>query len=223
MGMQIELSGADGFHAGAYRAEPDGPPRGGVVVIQEIFGVNAHIREVADGFASAGYLAVAPALFDRLERGVELGYDAAGMEVGIDLARGKLNITDAMTDLAAAIDVASEAGKVGVVGYCYGGLLTWLAACRLDGVAAASSYYGGGVPGHAKLRPKCPVILHFGALDAHIPLEDVETFAAAHPESAVHVYDADHGFNCDHRASFDAAASELARERTLAHFRSLIG
>ena len=223
MGTQIELNGADGFRAGAYRAEPEGSARGGVVVIQEIFGVNAHIREVADGYARAGYLAIAPALFDRVERGVELGYDAAGMEAGIGFARGKLDIADAMTDLAAAIDAASEAGKVGVVGYCFGGLLTWLAACRLEGVAAASSYYGGGVPTQAELQPKCPVILHFGAHDAHIPVEQVEAFAAAHPESPVHVYDADHGFNCDHRPSFDSAASELALERTLAHFSEFVG
>jgi len=223
MGKQVELEGADGFRASAYRAEPNGPVRGGVVVIQEIFGVNAHIREVADGYARAGYLAIAPALFDRVERGVELDYDAAGMEAGIALARGKLDIADAMTDLAAAIRETSEAGKVGVVGYCFGGLLAWLAACRLEGVAAASSYYGGGVPGQIELQPKCPVILHFGALDAHIPMDQVETFAAAQPESAVHVYDADHGFNCNHRASFDAQSSEQALERTLAHFRTFIG
>ena len=123
MGKQIKLEGADGFRASAYSAEPDGPVRGGVVVIQEIFGVNAHIREVADGYARAGYLAIAPALFDRVERGVELGYDAAGMEAGIALARGKLDIADAMTDLAAAIEEASKAGKVGVVGYCFGGIV----------------------------------------------------------------------------------------------------
>ena len=218
MGERIELTAADGFTLGAWRAAPAGPPRGGVVVVQEIFGVNAHIREVTDGYAEAGYLAIAPALFDRVEADVELGYDEAGMARGIDIARGRLEIDAALLDIAAAVEAASVGGDVGVVGYCFGGLLAWLAACRVDGVACASSYYGGGVAGVADLVPRCPVIFHFGALDAHIPAEQVEKVRAAQPDCPVHVYDADHGFNCDHRASHDAAAAALARERTLALF-----
>lgn len=218
MGEWVELQAADGFRLAAWQARPAGAPKGGVVVIQEIFGVNAHVREVAEGFAADGYLAIAPALFDRAERGIELGYDAAGMERGIALARGELDMEQTLLDLHAAVCAAASAGRVGVVGYCFGGLLAWLAACRLDGVACASSYYGGGVAGVATLEPRCPVIFHFGALDAHIPLEQVEAVRAAQPEAPVYVYDADHGFNCDHRASFDAAAAALARVRTLELF-----
>jgi carboxymethylenebutenolidase len=218
MGDWIRCEADDGHVLDAWRATPGGPPRGGVVVIQEIFGVNAHIREVAEGFAAEGFVAVAPALFDRVERGVELDYDEAGIARGADLARNRLDHERTLADVAAAVPAAAEGGTVGVVGYCFGGLLAWLAACRLDGVAAASSYYGGGVARFASLQPRCPVILHFGARDAHIPPEDVEAVRSAHPECPVHVYDADHGFACDHRGSFDAAAEALARQRTLALF-----
>lgn len=219
MGQQIELTAADGFKLGAYTASP-AEPKAGVVVIQEIFGVNAHIREVVDGYADAGYLAVAPALFDRVERGVELGYDEAGMGRGMALAFQEIDHALALTDVAAALGHAAAAGKVGVVGYCFGGLLTWRSACALDQVAAASAYYGGGVPNEAERQPQCPVIAHFGKLDAHIPVADVERFAAAQPEVTVHLYDADHGFNCDHRGSYDGSAAELARARTLEHFHA---
>lgn len=218
MGDWIRLRSDDGHELSAWRAAPSGAPRGGVVVIQEIFGVNAHIREVAEGFAAEGYVAVAPALFDRVETGIELDYDEAGIARGADIARNRLDQRDALTDIAAAIGAASEGGRVGCVGYCFGGLLAWLAACELDGLSAASSYYGGGVSGFATLRPKVPVIFHFGARDAHIPADQVEAVRSAQPDCPVHVYDADHGFNCDHRASHDAAAAALARQRTLALF-----
>jgi carboxymethylenebutenolidase len=223
MGEWIELTADDGFRLAAWQARPAGTPRAGIVVIQEIFGVNAHIREVADGFATDGYLVVAPALFDRVERGVELGYDAAGMERGIALARGAVDPARALVDLRAAVDAVAYAGRVGVVGYCYGGLLAWLAACGTDGVAAAVSYYGGGVAGQLALEPRCPVLFHFGARDAHIPPDEVDRVRAAVPDCTVHVYDADHGFNCDHRESFDAAAASLARQRTLDFFRDQLG
>jgi carboxymethylenebutenolidase len=223
MGERIELTAADGFTLGAWRATPAGAPKGAVVVVQEIFGVNAHIRDVTEGYAADGYLAIAPALFDRVEADVELGYDEAGMARGIDIARGRLSVDDALLDIGAAVRAAAAGGGVGVVGYCFGGLLAWLAACRVDGVACASSYYGGGVAGVADLEPRCPVIFHFGALDAHIPAAQVEQVRSARPECPVHVYDADHGFNCDHRASYDAAAAGLARERTLALFDAHLG
>ena len=142
MGEQRQLRAIDGFTFGAYEAQPDGNPKGAVLVIQEIFGVNPHIREVCDGYAEAGYVALAPQIFDRVERDVELGYDEAGMGAGLEIARGKLDIASTLGDLQAAVEDLSRHGKVGVVGYCFGGLLTWLAACELDGVACASAYYG---------------------------------------------------------------------------------
>ena len=223
MGQRIELRAADGFELGAWESMPDGAPKGAVVVIQEIFGVNGHIRAVADGYAQAGYAAVAPQIFDRVEPNVELGYEEADMGRGIELAFQKLQMPNTLADIQAAIDHASAHGPVGVVGYCFGGLLTWLAACELNGVAAASSYYGGGVAGEAERSPKCPVIMHFGELDAHIPMSDVEKVKAAQPDVPVYVYAADHGFNCDHRGSYDAPSADLARQRTLAFFAEHLG
>jgi carboxymethylenebutenolidase len=193
------------------------------VVIQEIFGVNQHIREVVDGYAADGYFAIAPQIFDRVDRDIELGYEESDMGAGIEIAFQKLDHAKALEDLQAAIEVASVHGKVGVVGYCFGGLLTWLAACELEGVSAASSYYGGGVAGEAARQPRCPVIMHFGELDAHIPMSDVEKVKAAQPDLPVYVYPADHGFNCDHRASYDAAAAATAKQRTLEFFARELG
>ena len=222
-----QLRAADGYAFGIYEALPDGQPKAGVVVVQEIFGVNAHIREVADGYAALGYAALAPALFDRVERDVELGYDAEGMERGRSIAFNGLAREDALRDLQATIEEASKYGSVGVVGYCYGGLMTYLAACQLDGIACASAYYGGGIAAEATrtgaAEPKCPAIMHFGALDAHIPLADVDRVKAALPDVPVHVYDADHGFNCDHRDSYHADSAALARQRTVDFFAAHLG
>ena len=219
MSQQIELVAADGHRLGAYVAAPQGAARGAVVVIQEIFGVNSHIRSVADGYAAEGYLAVAPALFDRLERGLEIGYGDADIQRGIAL-KGKSPNDKALLDIAAAIAHAQQAGggKVGSVGYCWGGLLSWLSACSLDGLAAAVCYYGGGMPDQKQLQPRCPVLAHFGRQDHAIPLAGVEAFRAAQPGVEVHLYDAGHGFNCDQRGSYDAASAKLARERSLAFF-----
>jgi len=218
MGEAAQITADDGFTLGAYQAAPAGAPKGAVVVIQEIFGVNSHIREVVDGYAEAGYFAIAPQIFDRVERDIELGYEDADMGAGIEIAFQKLDHDAALKDLQAAIDAASVHGKVGVVGYCFGGLLTWRSACELNGVAAASSYYGGGLAAEADRTPRCPVIMHFGELDAHIPMSDVDQVKAAQPDIPVYVYPADHGFNCDHRASYDEQAAAQARERTLALF-----
>jgi carboxymethylenebutenolidase len=218
MGNSRQLRAADGFTLGAFEAMPQGSPKGGVVVIQEIFGVNVHIREVDDAYAAAGYAAIAPQIFDRVERDVELGYEGQDMERGIGIARGQLEMDKTLMDIQAAIDEAGKHGKVGVVGYCFGGMLAWLAACSLDNVACVSAYYGGGIGGQTDKQAKCPVIMHFGELDAHIPMTEVEAIKAALPDVGVHVYDADHGFNCDHRASFNAAAAETARTRTLDFF-----
>ena len=218
----ITLQAADGHSFAAWVAAPAGTPRGGLVVAQEIFGVNGHIRRVADGYAADGYLVVAPALFDRVERGVELGYEPPSIQRARALKDASGN-DKPLLDLAAAVAHAATAGKVGIVGYCWGGLLAWLAAAKLDGLAAAVPYYGGGMPEHAALVPRCPVLAHFGAHDTHIPTPGVEALRQARPEIELHVYDAGHGFNCDERASFDAAAAQLARERTLAFLRRHVG
>lgn len=216
---QRQLTSADGFTFGAYEALPAGKPKGGVLVIQEIFGVNHHIRGVADGYAKEGYAAIAPQIFDRAERNVELGYtNQDEFQKGIRLAFQDLKMPQTLQDLQAAIDALAVHGKVGVVGYCFGGLLTWLSACELKHVAAASAYYGGGIAKEASRTPKCPVMMHFGERDAHIPLTDVETIHKAQPGVAIHIYPADHGFNCDERASYDAPSAALARKRTLEFF-----
>lgn len=222
MGNFIDLTSADGFVFPAYVAQPAGQPKGGVVVLQEIFGVNSHIRSVADGYASEGYLAVAPSTFHRVKQGVELGYGQDDMAAGSALkaAVEALPAPGVMPDIQAAIDHAAQAGKVGIVGYCWGGLLTWRAACLLNGLSAASPYYGGGMttPDESARKPRVPVLAHFGDQDHWIPLNSVEAFKKAHPEVQVEVYHANHGFNCDQRGSYDAAAAKLARERTLAFF-----
>ncbi|KAF1042326.1 dienelactone hydrolase family protein [Xylophilus sp.] len=223
MGTFVDLQAADGTAIPAYVAEPAGAPRGAVVVVQEIFGVNSHIRAAADGYAAAGYLAVAPAVFQRVQPGVELGYDADDVKAGAALKAQTeaLPAPGVLQDLQAAVDYASRAGKVGIVGYCYGGLLAWRAAAEVSGLSAAVPYYGGGVvttPAEVARRPRVPVLAHFGERDKHLPLDAVEAFGRAHPEVEVHVYAADHGFNCDQRGSHDAPAAALARERTLAFF-----
>ena len=222
MGQFIDLTAKDGFSFPAYVAEPVGTPKGGIVVIQEIFGVNSHIRAVADGYAAAGYLAVAPATFERVQRGVDLGYDAEGMTEGSALksAVEALPVPGVMQDIQAAVEYAAKAGKVGVVGYCYGGLLTWRAAESVSGLAAAAPYYGGGMtsPDDASRQSKVPVLAHFGSKDHYISLESVEAFRKAQPGVEVQIYEADHGFNCDQRGSYNAPAAQLARERTLAFF-----
>ena len=222
MGKFIDLVAADGKSFKAYVAAPSGKPKGGVVVIQEIFGVNSHIQAVADGYAAEGYLAVAPATFQRAQPDVDLGYTPADMQAGSALKTTieALPAPGVMQDLQAAVNHAASAGKVGVVGYCYGGLLTWRSACLLDGVSAAAPYYGGGMTSLAEIarRPKCPVLAHFADDDSYIPMDTVEAFKAAHPEVEVQVYRGHHGFNCDQRGSYDETAAKLARERTLAFF-----
>ncbi len=216
----VQLTSSDQHQFSGYLAEPTERPNGAVVVIQEIFGVNAHIREVCDHYAEAGYRALAPALFDRVEAGIELGYGGTDMMQGVEIARGKLRLEETLLDLQAAIDYLGFTQKTGVVGYCFGGLMAWLAACELEGIACAVSYYGGGVSGEMNRSAKVPVIFHFGKLDSHIPMDQVDAVKQACPDADVHVYDADHGFNCNHRASFDAAAADLARLRSLEFFAS---
>jgi carboxymethylenebutenolidase len=222
MGQFVELTAADGTRIPAYVAQPHGPAKGGVVVLQEIFGVNAHIRSVADGYAAEGYLAVAPSTFHRVQPGVELGYTEADMGTGFGLktAVEALPAPGVMPDIQAAIDHAAQAGKVGIVGYCWGGLLTWRAACTLQGLAAAVPYYGGGMTTEAETarQPLVPVLAHFADQDSWIPMDTVEAFRRAQPAVSVQVYPAHHGFNCDQRGSYNGPAALLARERTLAFF-----
>ncbi len=222
MGKLFELTAADGFVLSAYRADPAGSPRGGLVVAQEIFGINSHIRSVCDRFAADGYLAIAPALFDRYQRGFDVGYTPEDIAKGREL-KAKAHIDAALSDVAAARDAAAAAGKVGIVGYCWGGYVAWMAASRLPGFACAVPYYGGGMLEAVAEHPKCPVVAHFGERDTGIPVDGVRKFAAAHPEIQVYIYAADHGFNCDQRGSYDAAAAKLARERTLSFLQQHIG
>src|SRR5688572_21978016 len=222
MGKMIELSASDGHKLAAYKAEPSGKPRGAIVVIQEIFGVNSHIKQVADGYAADGYVAIAPALFDRVQRNVELGYSPDDIAKGREI-RGKVTNDMALKDAQAAINEAARAGKVGIVGYCWGGLVTWLAAAKAGGLVCAVPYYGGGILDNAELEPKVPVMGHFGDKDQHIPVDGVKKLAEKHRKHEIFVYAADHGFNCDQRGSYNAPAAKQARERTLAFFRKHVG
>ena len=224
MGQFIHLQSADGFALPAYVAQPAGQAKAAIVVIQEIFGVNSHIQAVADRFAAQGYLAIAPSMFERVTPGVNLGYQPDDMTAGMGLKAAATDLPSpgVMQDIQAAIDYAAtqSGGKVGVVGFCWGGLLTWQSACTLNGISAAAPYYGGGMtaPSEIARQPKCPVMAHFGEKDHYIAMDGVQAFAAAHPAVTVHTYDADHGFNCDQRGSYNEAAATLARSRTLAFF-----
>ncbi|HEX7416518.1 MAG TPA: dienelactone hydrolase family protein [Steroidobacteraceae bacterium] len=206
----------DGHEFQTWLAAPPARPRAAIVVVQEIFGVNSHIRAVTDGYAAAGYVAIAPALFDRVRRGIELGYSAADMQEGQGYVK-QLQRGQTLADLSAAIAVVKHAGRVGVVGYCWGGTIAYMAACELP-IACAVAYYGGSITKELAKHPKCPVMYHFGELDKHIPASDIAKIKAAHPQGEFHTYPAEHGFNCEQRESYDAASARLARERSLAFF-----
>ena len=222
MGKMIELSAGDGHKFAAYRAEPKGKPLGGLIVVQEIFGVNSHIKSVADGYAADGYLAIAPAFFDRVERGLDIGYTPADIERG-RVFIPKMQWDTVMKDAAAARDNIKSAGKVGIVGYCWGGTVSWVAAARLSGIAGALCYYGGGIPGLIGEQPKCPVMFHWGETDHAIAIADAKKVAAAHPKAQSFIYQAGHGFNCDQRGSYHAESAKLARSRSLEFLRKHIG
>ena len=222
MGKMIELTASDGHKLAAYRADPSGKPRGGIVVIQEIFGVNSHIRQVADAFAADGYVAIAPALFDRVQKNVDLGYSPEDIAKGREI-RGGVTNDMAVKDAEAAVKAAASAGKVGIVGYCWGGLVTWLTAAKVPGLACAVPYYGGGILDNTELAPRVPLMGHFGDKDQHIPVEGVKKLAEKYPQYQIFIYSADHGFNCDHRGSYNAAAAKQARSRTLEFLRKHVG
>lgn len=216
MGDYSKLAGADGFQFTVYRAAPKGERKGGVVVIQEIFGIDEHIRRDVDRWAELGYEAIAPSLYDRREPGFTAGHDADGMTAGVTHARAT-PLDQALSDIDACRAAMAPAGKVFVVGYCYGGSLTWLAACQLDGFAAGSSYYGSMVQANADKTPKCPVIVHLGRKDAMIPADEVKAAVqAANPGVPVYIYeDAGHGFNNEDPQRLNQASADLARQRTL--------
>ena len=218
MGQRLTLIADDGHSLDAYRVDATGPTRGGIVVLQEIFGVNSHIRSICDGFAADGFTCIAPALYDRSShRDCELGYEARDMATGRKL-REEFSWDDTVRDVAAAVAVLADEGlKVGSVGYCWGGSISFLAGVRLD-VSAAVVYYGGQILPYKDETARCPMLMHFGEHDAGIPLSDVKQIRAAQPEAAIHIYDAGHGFNCDHRGSYDEASATLARQRTLEFF-----
>jgi carboxymethylenebutenolidase len=222
MGKMIELTASDGHRLAAYRAEPAGKPRGGIVVIQEIFGVNSHIRSVADGYAADGYLAIAPAMFDRLQRGYDTGYGQDEIQAGIAMMQ-KLDWKNTFADVDAAVAEAAKAGKVGIVGYCWGGTVAWRAASHTKGLAAAAPYYGGGMPNFMDEKPRIPVMCNFGEQDKSPTPEQARQLLGKHPEVQGHFYPAGHGFNCDQRGSYHAESAKLARERTLAFFRKHVG
>lgn len=224
MGSKVVLKAADGHVFDGYTAAPaDGRRYGGIVVVQEIFGVNAHIRETVDLYAAQGYVAIAPALYDRVRKHYETGYEQADIQAGLDV-RAKVPLEGALADIRAAIDhLAAQDLPVGIVGYCWGGMLVWQSAAKLDGLSAAVSYYGGGVQEQADLKANCPTMLHFGEKDHAIPIDKVRAFIAKQPTLTVHIYDANHGFNCDHRGSYDAGAAKTALERTLAFFGENLG
>ncbi len=216
----VELRAEDGHLLDAYVGRPEGEPIGGLVVVQEIFGVNAHIRRVVDGYARDRFLSIAPALFDRYERGVNLGYESEDRKKAMSFAP-RLDIAKALADTEAAVAWLKKAlpgKKAGVIGFCFGGTVAWLMAAR-PGVDAAVGYYGGRIASAAGERLLTPVMLHFGNHDAHIPKQDVDRIAAAHPEVQIFRYEAGHGFNCDMRKDFAPEAARVARERSLAFLK----
>jgi carboxymethylenebutenolidase len=227
MGQVVELKAVDGHELDAYVATPEGEAIGALVVVQEIFGVNSHIRSIADGYAKDGFVTIAPALFDRIEKGVELTYTGEDMKRAYDFY-GKLDPKTALLDVAAAFANVAEMGKgVGVIGYCYGGFMSWLSATRGEDLkmrpACAVGYYAGGIGGVAAEEPSCPVLLHFGGDDSHIGPEQIDAVRTAHPEVTIYVYEgAEHGFNCDQRGSYNPAAAKLARSRSLEFLKTHI-
>ena len=221
MGQDITLTTSDGHKLGAYLCEAEGECKGSVIVVQEIFGVNVHIRDVAERYAALGYKTIAPALYDRQERDFETGYEPDDIARGRDFKAGaNENLNGVMADMDAAYAAVSDMGKVAVTGFCWGGFVVWLAACRMN-IQAAAGYYGGGIIDFIDEKPKCPTILHFGERDHSISLDDVDVIANSHPDVAVNIYEADHRFHCVMRGSFDPRAANIAGMRTIRLFDNM--
>lgn len=218
MGNKISLTTSDGFKLGAYRANPKGAPKGGLVVIQEIFGVNHHIRAMCDRYAEAGYAACAPQVFDRIQPNFECGYtpdEIANARTFIP----KIDWAAMLRDVEAAIGNVKSAGPIGIVGWCMGGTVAFMAAGKLSGLSAAVGFYGGQIAKNVDLKPKAPTQLHFGELDQSIPMTDVETIKRTRTDCEIYVYkEGGHGFCCDERGSYHAESAKLGHERALAWF-----
>ena len=221
MGESIKATASDGHEFDIYLAQSKGSPRGGVVLIQEIFGVNNHIKNVAEKFSSNGYLVGAPSLFDRVQRDIQLGYSTEDIRRGREL-KDNLSNESPLMDITATLNIVRSAGHVAVVGYCWGGTLAWLSACQVDGFNAAISYYGGGIGKLLSIQPKCPTIFHFGEQDHAIPAEEINSLRQAHPECPIYLYPAGRGFNCEQRDSFNSTSSAIAFERTIQHLDKYI-
>ncbi len=221
-GKMITLKSGDGADIGCYHVEAVGPRKGGLVLIMEIFGVTEHIKELCDGYAADGYEVLSPAIYDRQVTSFEASYSEEDVQKSLEL-RAANTYENTVLDTQMCIDYLSSRGPVFMTGYCYGGSITWVAACRANGLAAAAGYYGGAIKDFIDETPKCPTILHFGERDASIPMDDVRRIEKAHPDVAVYVYDADHGFNSDRRQHYDPACAKLARERTIALFEANAG
>lgn len=220
-GKMVTMKMSDGAQIGVYHAEPRGARRGGLVLIQEIFGVTEHIRECCDRFAAEGYEVLGPALYDREAPGFQASYSPEDIQKAMKIARGDHPFDLSIKDAQTCIDALKTKGKVFITGYCYGGSVTWAAACKCDGLAAASGYYGGNIPAMAEWNPKCPTILHFGREDHGIPMEQVQKIEKLHPDVKVYVYDGvGHGFNSDRRTDYNEPAAKLAMQRTLELFRA---
>ena len=219
-GKMIKMKMKDGAEIGVYHVEPKAARRGGLVLIQEIFGVTDHIREQCDLYAGEGYEVLGPSLYDREEPGFQATYSPQDVQRAIKIARGDHPFELSIADSQVCIDALKSKGPVFMTGYCYGGSLTWAVACRCEGLAAASGYYGGNIAQMADWNPKCPTILHFGRHDHGIPMEAVEKVRKLHPEVEIHLYDAGHGFNSDRRADYNEECAKLARQRTLDLFRA---
>jgi carboxymethylenebutenolidase len=223
VGQDIRLKASDNFELGAYRADPGGAPKGAMVVIQEIFGVNHHIRSVCDRLAREGYVAIAPSIFDRSEPNFQSGYAPD------EIANARKFVASPdwaamLRDTQAAIDAVKGTGPVGIIGFCLGGSIAFVAATRLSGLTAAIGYYGGAIARFADEAPKVPTQLHFGEKDAGIPLSDVETIKAKRPDVEVHIYPgAQHGFHCDERPSYDKASADIAWPRSMAFLAKHMG
>ncbi len=219
-GKMVTMKMKDGAEIGVYRVEPTGARRGGLVLIQEIFGVTDHIKELCDGYAADGYEVLAPSLYDREEHGFQATYSPEDIQKAIKIARADHPFDLSIADSQMCIDALKSKGPVFMTGYCYGGSVTWAAACRCEGLAAASGYYGGNIAQMAEWQPKCPTILHFGKHDHGIPMETVEKVQKLHADVKIYVYDAGHGFNSDRRTDYNEECAKLARQRTLDLFRA---
>ena len=223
MGQTITLTAKDGHKPTAYEAKPSGKARGGLVMIQEIFGVNNHMKRTADTYAAAGYHVVTPGFFDRVGKDIQLGYGEADIAKGREI-RGKLNWDQILADVQAGIDAVKGSGKLGIIGYCFGGSVAWLGATRFKDFSASVCFYGGNIAQFSEEKPNCPVQMHFGETDHAIPLSDVGKIRANQGAKVeIQVYPAGHGFNCDERGSYHEPSAALARDRALAFLKQNVG